>query len=109
MSLIVASQLLVPEGASPTGRTLRLSYQMRDASGRTAVDTAGLSLRPLLAYAAGAAPPPGANGTTELPACDAAGVDGVSGVGECALLLDPRLFPASGIAAATVTLELRIR
>lgn len=101
MALIVCSQLLVPDGSSTLGRTLRLSYQLRDETGRTAVQTEGVTLRPLLSYAGNAT-------AIELPACDGAGADAVSGIGECAVTVDAAKFPAAGVAAATAVLQLRI-
>jgi hypothetical protein len=96
----------VPDGSGPA--TLRLSYQLKDASGRTAVDASHLKLVPLLSYPAGAAPLPAVNATAnELPGCGAATADPVSGVGECAAAVDARFFPAAGALTASLTLELR--
>ncbi len=96
-------------GSPPVGQTLRLSYQLRDATGRTAVDTSSLVLQPLLSFAGGAAPPPGVNATNnQLPTCAASGVDIASGIGECAVVVDGRLFPASGALSTTLVLQLRI-
>ncbi|KAI8463288.1 MAG: hypothetical protein J3K34DRAFT_496093 [Monoraphidium minutum] len=70
VSAVVVSQTLTDDGSaggSPSpGRTLRLSFQLKDALGRTAVDTSGAALHPLLAYAG--TPPSGLNNSTqELP------------------------------------------
>jgi hypothetical protein len=108
---VVCSDYLVPgdSGATGGGGTLRMSYQLRDARGRTAVDTSGLLLHPQLSYASAAALPAGVNATiNELPSCDARSADPISGIGECSVVLDSRYFPASGSVAATVSLQLRI-
>lgn len=106
VSLVVRSSLLVPDANGPDGSTLRLSYQMRDAAGRTRVDLHGLLLRPLLSYARGVAPPPGAAASGNvLPDCDASGVGAASGVGLCEVAVDRRLFPAAGGAAASIVLS----
>lgn len=111
MSLLVRSQALVPEVASALGRTLRLSFQLRDATGRTAVDLTGVTLRPVLSYAAPLAAGGGGLNVTraELSSCGAGGIDAVSGVGECAVPLDAALFPSAGSLTANVTLQLRIK
>lgn len=109
VALIVCSQLLVPESGGAAGRTLRLSYQLRDASGRTAVLADGVTLRALLSRTGGAAVPAAANGTAaQLPVCNAADADAASGIGECAVTVDDGLFPAAGVAEAAVAVQLRI-
>ncbi|GBF99606.1 hypothetical protein Rsub_12070 [Raphidocelis subcapitata] len=110
-AVAVCSDYLVAgdSGATGGGAPLLLSYQLRDVRGRTAVDTSGLTLHPLLSYASAAAAPAGINATVnELPSCDAHAVDPVSGIGECLVALDGRYFPASGRVAASVSLQLRL-
>lgn len=111
VSFVICSQLLVPEGDSLVGQTLRLSYQLRDALGRTAVQPSHLvTLRPLLTYLPGTALPPGLNTTVnELPSCDAGSLDPASGLGECSVVVASKYFPQAGVITANVSLQLRIR
>lgn len=91
---------------------LQLSYQLRDASGRTAVDAAGMTLRPLLSYAAGVAAPAGVaavSGGIPLPSCDASGADAVSGIGACRIPVDAAYFPTAGSLGATLVVQLLSR
>jgi len=113
VSIIVCTEQLVPEGGSvaPLGQTLRLSYQLKDATGRTAVDTSLLSLQPLLTYARtneSIALPQGVNSATgnKLPGCAAIIVDPASGVGECSVLVDTTYFPAAGALTASIELQI---
>lgn len=107
MTIIVRRTLLVPDANSKDGSTLAISYQLQDAAGRAQVDTAGLTVRPVLSYAVGASPPAGANAANNvLPDCDLAGFGQSSGVGECAVEVAGRLFPESGILEANVVLKI---
>ena len=109
MALLVCSQQLVSESSSTVGQTLRFSFQLRDATGRTAVDVSLVVLRPLLSYTEPHAAPAGVNASAnELPSCTASGVDPVSGVGECSLVVDDGYFPDAGQAAASIVLQLCI-
>lgn len=95
-----------------THAPLQLSYQLRDASGRTAVDAAAMTLRPLLSYAAGVAAPAGVaavSGGSPLPSCDASGTDPVSGIGACRVPVDASYFPTTGSLGATVVVQLLAR
>lgn len=49
--------------------------------------------------------PAGLNGSTLVGTCNASTVDLVSGVGDCALELDGKYFPASGAAMVDITLR----
>lgn len=109
VAVIVASPNLMPESASVSD-LLRLSYQLLDATGRSAVNASGMTLRPLLRYAAGAAPPAvNASVDIQLPSCEAGDADPVSGIGACMVAVDAVYFPASGSLTATVLLQLRSR
>jgi hypothetical protein len=108
--MLVLSRALVPEGPSAV---LRLSYQLRDAGGGTAVDTTGVTLSPRLAFAAATDPSlvkVDANATHALPDCAAAGggrlADPASGIGECSVVVEARFFPSAGSVDATITLQI---
>jgi hypothetical protein len=96
----------VPDANSKDGSTLAISYQLKDAAGRTQVDTTGLTLRPVLSYAAGATAPVGTSAADNvLPDCDLAGVGLSSGVGECIVEVAARFFPATGSVGGSVVLK----
>jgi hypothetical protein len=87
---------------------LRLSYQLQDASGRTAVNAVRMKLVPVISYAPGSAPSGEVNATAnELPGCAVGTVDPISGIGECTVPLDARFFPATGSLTANIALQLR--
>jgi hypothetical protein len=107
VAIIVRRPLLVPDANSKDGSTLAISYQLKDAAGRTQVDTTGLTVRPLLSYAAGVTPPTGTTAANNvLPDCDLAGLGQSSGVGECTVEVAGRFFPATGSLGATVLLKI---
>lgn len=107
VSAIVRSAVLVPDANAEEGSTLLFSYQLSDAAGRTQVDSTGLTVRPLLSYAAGANVPAGAAASSNvLPDCDLALLGRSSGVGECEVQVARRFFPASGQLAATIVVKL---
>jgi hypothetical protein len=95
--------------AADAGDSLRLSFQLRDVVGRTAVNLTGVVIRPLLVFASGSLPA-GLNTTSnELPSCDVEAVgDLVSGIGECSVSVSPRFFPGAGTIDANVQVELHI-
>jgi hypothetical protein len=91
------------------GAALRLSFQLKDARGRTAVDTRGLALQPMLVYPDHAPLPAGLNSTTSpLPSCASVDVDPTSGVGECAVPVAEGLFPSGATVAASMQLQLQL-
>lgn len=96
----------MPDANSNDGSLLRISYQLKDSAGRTHVDTAGLVVRPVLSYAADATPPAGAQAVNNaLPDCDVGVLGAASGIGQCSVVVDRRLFPATGALAASVTIR----
>ena len=115
VAVVVCSQQLVSGGAGSgypnAGTRLRLSFQVKDAEQRTAVDTASVVLRPLLVYSPSEALPPGINSSTAaLPSCNGTStIDPISGIGECSVDVEPRFFPAAGaVVSASVQLQLSI-
>lgn len=112
VAMVVCSQQLVSAGAGSAtdnqGQLLRLSYQLKDSLGRTAVDVSGMALQPMLTYPAGATLPPGLTArSVALPSCDATAVDPVSGIGECLVVVDAAYFPSAG-SAVTVNVLVQL-
>jgi hypothetical protein len=106
-SVIARRTLLVPDANSKDGSTLAISYQLKDAAGRTQVNTAGLTVRPVLSYAAGVTPPTGTTAANNvLPDCDLDGFGQSSGVGECTVEVASRFFPPIGSVNANVLLKI---
>jgi len=52
-------------------------------------------------------PPEGLEEGSVVGSCNASSADAVSGVGDCAIVLDARYFPASGVAGANVTVRVQ--
>jgi hypothetical protein len=100
----------VPDANSNEGSTLRISYQLKDSTGGTQVETAALSIQPLLSYAQTVvAPPTGtAAANNALPNCDVSTLGAASGVGECSVVVDRKFFPITGSLDATVTLKVLV-
>lgn len=106
ISIIARSTQLVPDVNSNEGSTLHLSYQLKESAGRTQVNTIGLLIRPLLSYDAGATPPAGTLASNNaLLDCDMSTFDAASGIGDCSVLLDRKLFPQTGVLSATVAVK----
>lgn len=109
VAVIIQSSILVSDASGPEGSTLRLSYQLSDAAGRTQVDTAGLIVRPVLSYATGATPPAGTTTADNiLPDCDVTAMGQNSGVGQCSVVVAKKFFPATGTLAAKVALKILV-
>lgn len=109
IATILRSAQLVPDANGNEGSTLHLSYQLKDGAGRTQVDTAGLVVRPLLSYEAGATPPADvAAANNALPDCDVSSIAAASGVGECSIVVDRKYFPATGVLAAKIRLRVLV-
>jgi hypothetical protein len=83
-----------------------LSYQLKDSAGRTQVNTIGLLIRPQLSYDDGATPPAGTLAANNaLPDCDMSTFDAASGIGDCSIVLDRKLFPQTGALPATAAVK----
>lgn len=110
IAIILCSAVLLPDANSDDGSTLRVSYQLRDSTGRTQVDSSGLAIRPILSYAAGATVPSAdlqAEGNV-LPDCSLGSLGAASGVGQCVVVLPRKFFPAAGSLGATVVLSVLV-
>ena len=71
------------------------------------VDTSNVQVRPVLTYPQGTALPSGVTSARDnvLPACAALTIDPSSGVGDCAVAVAARFFPASGQSTVQVGLQ----
>jgi hypothetical protein len=109
IAAILRSTQLVPDGNGREGLTLHISYQLKDGSGRTQVDAAGLVIRPVLSFGPDVTPPVGAAAANNaLPDCDVSTLGAASGIGECSIVVDRKYFPAVGVLAATVTMKVLV-
>jgi hypothetical protein len=109
IAVILCSTQLVPDANADDGSTLRISYQLQDSAGRSQVDSSALIIRPVLSYEAGATPPAGvAAAAYVLADCSLSSLGAASGVGQCSVVLDRMLFPATGSVPARVTLRVLV-
>lgn len=109
VSFIIASTTLIPESNTQTGQTLMISYQLKDAAGRTQVNASQLFVRPVLSYGSSVTRPSGTTAAGNvLPDCDVSLLDAVSGIGECAVLISSKYFPTSGILTASIVLKVLV-
>ncbi len=107
IAALVRTYTLIPEDNSQQGQTLQLSFQLKDAAGRTAIDATAMIVQPTLRYSSGAPAGASPNGTA-LQNCDMSTLDPASGVGDCTVSLPRSLFPVSGLAQASVTLTVLV-
>jgi hypothetical protein len=69
------------------------------------VDATNIRVRPLLTYDATLPPGITTAANNALPDCDMDTLDGVSGVGECEVLLGGKFFPTAGSLMVNMTLQ----
>ncbi len=72
------------------------------------MNTEGLTIRPVLTYTSGAPSGIDAAAAQTLPDCSTSALSSTTGIGDCSILVDTKLFPASGSPAAAGKVVVRI-
>jgi hypothetical protein len=75
---------------------------------RSWVNTEGLTIRPVLTYTSGAPPGIDAAAAQTLPDCNIAALSSTTGIGDCSIRVDSKLFPASSSPAAAGKVVVRV-
>lgn len=106
ISAILRTAQLVPEANSADGSTLKISYQLKDSSGRTQIDISNLVIQLELSYAERDSLPPTVQATSRLPNCDISLLQTFNGIGDCNVAVDRKYFPTTGSFAVGITMKI---